>query len=233
MQQYGFILIHSPLVGPHSWSLVAEELTRRDYLVIVPSLLGIAQAQPPFWKYAATTVANATRGLEEPVILVGHSGAGPLLPNIAANLSIPTQGYIFVDAGIPATREPIPRLPRPLFEELRTKAVDGRVPPWGTWWGDEAMQALIPNDELRAAVVEEIPSLPLAYFEESIPVIDGWEEVPSAYLLFSSAAYGEEARQARTLGWPFKECHGEHLHMLIRPDAVADSLVELATRLCS
>jgi sirohydrochlorin ferrochelatase len=37
-----WVLVHSPLVGPTSWSQAADELRRRGRAAVVPSLLGVA-----------------------------------------------------------------------------------------------------------------------------------------------------------------------------------------------
>jgi hypothetical protein len=50
----GFVLAHSPLVGPATWSLVVRELERRGRDAAVPSLLGIADAPSPQWRHLAT-----------------------------------------------------------------------------------------------------------------------------------------------------------------------------------
>ena len=39
--------------------------------------------------------------LDMPVVLVAHSGAGPLLPAIRASIHNPIRAYVFVDAGLP------------------------------------------------------------------------------------------------------------------------------------
>jgi hypothetical protein len=78
-----FVLVHSPLVGPTTWSQVARELEQREREAVVPSLLGIARAEAPQWRHAPEAVRAATASTPGPIVLVGHSGAGPLLPTIA------------------------------------------------------------------------------------------------------------------------------------------------------
>jgi hypothetical protein len=80
-----FVLVHSPLVGASSWQLVAARLRGDGSDVIVPSLAGLASAPPPRWRFAVDAVAGAVRG-SAAVVLVGHSGAGPLLPAIVGGL---------------------------------------------------------------------------------------------------------------------------------------------------
>jgi hypothetical protein len=55
-----FVLIHSPLVGPTSWSPVGQKLERRGRDAVVPSLLGVAEAPPPQWWHVPDAVQAAT-----------------------------------------------------------------------------------------------------------------------------------------------------------------------------
>src|SRR5918999_6262326 len=96
-----FVLVHSPLVGPTSWRPVAHELERRRRLAVVPSLLGVADAPAPQWRHVPEAVRAATSHLQVPVVLVGHSGAGLLLPVIADALTLDVATLVFVDSFLP------------------------------------------------------------------------------------------------------------------------------------
>src|SRR5690348_11665632 len=97
------VLVHSPLVGPFTWSLVAEYLRKRDIETLVPMLTDVEGTDAPYWQQHAEAVRHALESVPEtrPLILVGHSGAGPLLPAIYQATRHPTAKYIFVDAGLP------------------------------------------------------------------------------------------------------------------------------------
>jgi pimeloyl-ACP methyl ester carboxylesterase len=71
------LLVHSPLVGRATWDLVAAGLAGRGYRVGVPDLTGTVAAGPPYCSRQAAVIARSAAG--GPVILIGHSGAGPLL----------------------------------------------------------------------------------------------------------------------------------------------------------
>ena len=102
------------------------------------------------------------------------------------------------------------------------------LPPWSTWFGEDAMHDLVPDDALRTALAREIPSLPLAYLEQRIPSPAGWDRTPCAYLLLSDA-YREAAAEARERGWRVEEITGaQHLHIAVAPEAVTDALIQLA-----
>jgi pimeloyl-ACP methyl ester carboxylesterase len=224
-----FIIIHSPLVGPSTWRPVARELERRGYDVVVPSLLGAAKAPPPQWRYCIDAVRAATSTLSNSIALVGHSGGGLLLPAIAGAVSPVVSRLIFVDSGVPAITGETPLAPPALLAHLRTLAAGDTLPPWSTWWGEDAMRDLVPDEAARAALVREMPSLPLSYFEQSVPSPAGWNRVPCAYVLLSDA-YRDAAGDARQQGWPVEEIVGaQHLHMVVAPMAVTDVLIRLAT----
>jgi pimeloyl-ACP methyl ester carboxylesterase len=103
-----FVLIHSPLVGPTTWSPAARELQRRRREAVVPSLLGVPDAPVPQWGHVLEAVQAATARIADPVVLVGHSGAGLLLPTLADRLSAEVAGMIFVDAFLPPARGSVP-----------------------------------------------------------------------------------------------------------------------------
>ena len=90
------------------------------------------------------------------------------------------------------------------------------------------MRELVPNERLRAALEEEMPQLPLSYFEASVPMPDGWRRRPCAYLLLSAEPYGHSATEARAFGWPVREIRGaQHLAIATDPIAVTDALFDL------
>ena len=43
------ILIHSPLVGPFTWSLVAKRLRQRGIETLVPVLIDVEETDAPYW----------------------------------------------------------------------------------------------------------------------------------------------------------------------------------------
>jgi pimeloyl-ACP methyl ester carboxylesterase len=194
---------------------------------VVPSLLAAADAPPPQWQKCVEIVRAATRIVPGPIVLVGHSGGGLLLPAMASAVAPEVSRFIFVDSGLPATTGETSLAPPQFFEELRALAVDGKLPPWSSWWGEDAMNELVPDEVARAALVRELPSLPLSYFEQTVPSSTDWERVPSRYLLFSDA-YREAAAEARDRGWRVEEIRGAHLHTVVAPAAVTDALLGLA-----
>jgi pimeloyl-ACP methyl ester carboxylesterase len=209
------------------WGPAARELERRGRHAVVPSLVGSGGAPPADWHGCVEAVRDATRELPEPLVLVGHSGGGLLLPVIADAVSQPVRGLIFVDSGLPARAGETTFVPSAFGERFRSRAVEGILPPWSSWFGDEAMHELLPDAVLRNALVREMPRLPVAFLDQRIPSPAGWDQTPSAYLLLSEA-YNEAAAEARARGWPVEEITGaQHLHIAVAPEAVADVLLRL------
>jgi hypothetical protein len=218
-----FVLVHSPVTGPSTWRWVAADLVAHGHRVFVPEVSAIST-----WPEFADAVAAQARQLSD-AVLVGHSGAGPLLPQIAARID--AGPLIFVDADIPPETGRASLMPAEILAELRTKAVDGLLPPWSQWFGPAAMAELVPDAERRAAMAAELPRLPLAYFETTVPVPAGWTAAGGGYVLLSAEAYGAQAARAVARGWPVVRLPGGHLDVATRPEPIAAAIVEIAARL--
>jgi len=226
-----FVLVHSPSVGPATWSGVAGQLREAGHLVAVPSLLGVADGGPPFWPHLVAAVNAGLEGLEpgQPVVLVAHSNAGVCTPVISAGLTVPVACLIFVDATVPARSGQTPVAPSAFLSFLRGLAgPDGRLPRWTDWWDENDIAPLFGGDEpLRAVVTAEQPRLPLSYFAEQVPAPAGWDDHRCSYLMFSES-YADEAGEAGRRGWNVRALPGEHLHQIVDPAGVAEALCNLA-----
>src|SRR5690349_4163438 len=186
-------MIHSPLVGPVTWSWVADELERLGHRAVVPTLTTGAAAGD--WR-ACVRLAVDQVGAHDELVLVGHSGAGPLLPLIAAELGTPSARLVFVDAAVPPRSGLAPLVPPMFLDHLRSVAVDGLVPRWSDLWGPEVMATMVPDEERRAPALEGQPQVPLSYFETAIPMPDGWSDAAHGAYLILSDAYREDADEA-------------------------------------
>ncbi|MGW4562003.1 alpha/beta hydrolase [Streptomyces sp. NPDC004561] len=225
-----FVLVHSPSVGPSTWLPVAGRLQAAGHEVLVPSLLSVGAGEPPFWPRAVHAVREELRHLPagRPVTLVAHSNAGLFLPVIRAGLDRPVSASVFVDAAVPARAGATPVAPPELLDLLRPMAVNGRLPRWTDWWDEADVAPMFRDPEVRRTVVAEQPRLPLSYYEQHIPVPDGWEDHPCSYLLFGPP-YEDCAAEARARGWRVAHLPGEHLHQTVDPAGTARRLAELAT----
>jgi pimeloyl-ACP methyl ester carboxylesterase len=222
-----FVLVHSPLLGPTSWSPVASELEGGGREALIPSLSGVADAPAPRWRHSVKAVRGALARIARPVVLVAHSGAGPLLPSIANAASAEVAALLFVDASVPPASGEAPLAPPEFLDQLRALSTEGMLPPWSSWFGEEAMRKLVPDRAVREALEQEMPRLPLAYFEDVVPAPERWSERPCAFLLLTEA-YRESADDARSRGWPVAEIGGsQHLAPVTDPIAVTKMLLDL------
>lgn len=210
-----FVLAHSPLVGPSSWGELPEELRARAYDVVVLDVRD--DDQPPYAQRYVARAALQLQHLHRPVVLVAHSGAGYLLPQLGAARRAsrrPVAAYLFVDAGLPA-RQGLTRLSlmhaedEAFAHELEAHLRAGGVFPE---WPD----------------VEDLRPRGIDFFTEPLPFPGDWPDAPCGYLQLSET-YAQPARVARARGWPVRSTSlpGGHFAARTHPREVADALVRL------
>jgi hypothetical protein len=215
-----FLLVHSPVVGPSTWRWVAETLLATDHGVAVPDLRAPAEAGDP---QGFVAEASATPSTGSHLVVVGHSGAGFFLPSIAERAR--AHHTVFVDAGLPPTNSRA-TAGGDFLEQLRGLAVEHMLPRWSTWWGEGVMEALVPDDRRRALVENELPEVPIAFFDTTVEISTDWLHRSASYVLLSDS-YREDAERARALGWAAMERLGGHLDIVSAPEAIARVIVAL------
>jgi hypothetical protein len=222
------VLVHSPSVGPLTWAPVKRRLDAAGAVRILPSLVGVADAGPPFWRSVAGTVRAAIDRLppDQPVVIVAHSNAGLFVPVIVESSPRLVAGCLFVDAALPSVAGPTPVAPAELLEFLRPKATGGRLPPWTDWWDESDVAPMFPDPQTRRAVSAEQPRLPLSYYEERVPTPAGWAGRPCGYLLFGPP-YEPMAHDAERRGWAVEHVPGRHLHQLVDPGTVTATITAM------
>jgi len=228
--QVAFVLIHSPLVGPFTWSLVADALHAHQIEALVPSLIDSESDARPYWQQYASAVARELASVPAhcSLILVGHSGAGPLLPAIRQFVPHRVAAYFFVDAGLPrhgASRlELLATESSALATHVRHHLeLGGRFPEWT----DDQLCTIIPNPQDRKQLLAELQPRALPFFTEPIPVFEGWPDAPCVYIQFS-ASYDSSLQFALQKGWLIHILKGDHFHMLVEPEIVTQVLIEAA-----
>lgn len=160
--------------------------------------------------------------------MVGHSGAGAVLPLIAAGLTSKPRRVVFVDAGVPPCEGTF-RAGGDFLGSLRDLATNGVLPMWSQWWGEGVLQALVSDDQRRRQIEMELPRVPLTFYELPIDVPTGWCATECAYVLLSDAYRGDASR-VTSLGWPVVERPGAHLDIVNDDEPIADILLDLAHR---
>jgi pimeloyl-ACP methyl ester carboxylesterase len=229
------VLAHSPLTGPEAWGALPDELSRRGHRVVIVEVRD--DDAPP---YASRYVARAALQVRDAcddarTVLVGHSGAGYLLPLLGAarrSARAPVAAYVFLDAGLPPSR-PMSRLDLLRAEDRELAGGLGpHLAAGGTFpdWTDDDLRDLVPDDGLRAALVAGLRPRGADFFGEPLPVAPDWPDAPCGYLRLTTG-YDSPARLAGHRGWPRvlgpDDRPGGHFAMLADPAAVATDLETL------
>jgi hypothetical protein len=226
------VLVHSPFLGPASLRPLAGSLATHGHPAVLldlrPSIV-----TPPVHQVLVGAFADAIgdASLAGPVVLVGHSGAGPLLPAFADALEEAVAGLIFLDAGLPTPgRSWRDTVPPDLYTPLRDRSRDGLLPRWHLWFTDDPLDSLIPDPELRAEIEDEAPEVPLAFLKEARPDVE-WTG-PAGYVALSSA-YEPDVEAAESLGWPVIKLHSHHLAPATNPEPVAKAILRVLAEMLS
>ncbi|MBB4910488.1 alpha/beta fold hydrolase [Actinophytocola algeriensis] len=224
------VLVHSPFLGPASLRPLADALASLGHPAVLLDLRPSVVA-PPVHQVLLGAFADAMSEelLDGPVVLIGHSGAGPLLPGFADALEDGVAGLVYVDAGLPTPgRSWRDTVPGPLYSELRAMSREGQLPRWQRWFSPDPLEALVTDPELRAEIADEAPEVPIAFLKEERPEVE-WTG-PSGYVRLSSP-YDADADAAVAQGWPIRRLATHHLAPATDPGPVALAILEVLSEL--
>lgn len=224
MRDMSLLLVHSPLVGPSSWRQLAAIAATHGIDVIRPDLTTIAEASSPKWRHFVDAAVEAVVDREN-LVVVGHSGAGAMLPMIADGIGARLTALVFVDAVIPPPHG-AHATPEAFRSFLEDKAKNGLLPRWLDWWPEEDVIDLLLDATGRAELYADMPQLPVSFYDEDVPVPKGWSTGPCAYLRLSDA-YLDEYKVAGDAGWPRSIVNGAHLSISTDSVTVFDAIEEL------
>jgi hypothetical protein len=228
-------LLHSPLLDARSWGRTAEVLSASlNTQVLVPEVVNDQSAPygESYVREAGRQVATAMKG---PIMLIGHSGAGCLLPLVGATVAARGEvvaGYVFCDASLPGApgqhrldlvRNEDPSHADMLEARLRSGA---RYPEWT----EESLTPLIASQDARRVLLSGMRPRGLDFFLEPLPHSPGWIGDQSAYLRLSDG-YARSAELARRGNWPACAVPLGHLGTLVSSTSVAAALDELVRAL--
>lgn len=224
------VLVHSPFLGPASLRPLADALAAQGHPAVLLDLRPSVVA-PPVHQVLLGAFADAMSEelLEGPVVLIGHSGAGPLLPAFADSLEEAVTGLVFVDAGLPTPgRSWRDTVPASLYAELRASSREGQLPRWQRWFDPDPLETLVTDPTLRAEIADESPEVPIAFLKEERPEVE-WTG-PAGYVLLSPP-YEPDAEAAESKGWPVRRLNTHHLAPATDPEPVAQAVLEVLSNL--
>ena len=245
-----FILVHGPLIGPFTWVPVAAELRKLGASVVIPALNSPAMREGSYWKHHcdlfAIELADVSMDTSE-AVLVGHEGAGPLLPKLGEQIDGPA-AYVLVDADLPKDGASLFDMfaDEEHIEEFRRAAVEPALPR-GRHTPHAVREAIAetvrewPLDLLRDAVTLQPNNMadvnstvfagkrptPIEVLEEPLPVPASWPDAPVGYLHLSKT-YDAAASAAGAEGWPVRALSTSHVQMLLDPEPFARELAAFA-----
>lgn len=228
------VLVHSPFLGPASLRPLADALAAPDHpAAALAVLLDLRPSvvEPPVHQVLLGAFADAMsqEELTGEVVLVGHSGAGPLLPAFADALEDTVTGLVFVDAGLPTPgRSWRQTAPPELYAHLRGMAPEGRLPRWQRWFPADPLAELVTDAQLRAEIADEAPEVPIAFLKEPRPEV-GW--TGRAGYVALSEPYAADADRAAELGWPVRRLGSHHLAPAADPEPVAHAVLDVLAEL--
>ncbi|HVQ87350.1 MAG TPA: hypothetical protein VMT88_04115 [Actinomycetes bacterium] len=229
-------LLHSPLTSAAVWGDLPPALIGSGFDVVVPEVLDDDEAPYAVHYIARAALQLADHAPSSPLVLVAHSGAGPLLPQIgfarhAAGASV--SGYVFLDAMLPRVPQAATRLELMAIEdkqfavELEDLLTSGqRFPDWS----DADLAAELPDPGDRAMLMAGLRPRSLDFFTEPLPLPEDWPDARCGYLQLSPA-YEVPAATAERRGWDVRRESLHHFATLTHPDLVARTLASLIREL--
>ncbi len=228
-----WVLIPSYLLGPETWRGVGEVLDLLGHAWVSPAP---ARTTPrdddhigPWLDLIVETMPAAPA---PPVVLVGHSGAGPRLPLVAdtlLGLGYAVEAMILVNGRLPEGGVIPTERDSPMMDMLDALVrPDDYLPPWHRWWGP-MIGNMLPGDEARDRILSEAKPTPRSLFDQPIPAPAVPESIGRGYLALGEL-YRPALDAAVDAGYEITRLEGEHLHMVVDPALVAAALVSLDVR---
>jgi pimeloyl-ACP methyl ester carboxylesterase len=236
-----FLLIHGGWQGGWCWDSVVAELGRRGHEAYAPTLPGFGPAETDRTYRGMRDLARhaagelVTRDVED-VVVVGHSGGGPIAQAVFEQVPDRVRQVVFVDAFVLTDGMNIfDDIPDPMVDQFTAVAAataDRTIP-----LSDDIWVHVLCGDAAEADARRWLPwtvALPIGWLEERIRLATfATSGVSTGYVfladdkgLFDQAMF---ERQAARLDHPrVATCRGGHEAMLTQPVALTDALLEIA-----
>jgi pimeloyl-ACP methyl ester carboxylesterase len=235
-----FLLIHGGWQGSWCWDGMVAELGRRGHEAYAPTLPGCDpddsdrtyRGMRALARHAAAEIVALDA---DEVVVVGHSGGGPIAQTVFEEIPDRVRQVIFVDAFVLADGMSIfDEVPAAMVEQFTAVAAGtpDRVLPMSEdiWINGLCTDAT--DADARRWLSLTVP-LPIAWLEErlSLPTFAS-SGVPTGYIfLDNDTAVFDRAlfqRQAARLECPrIATCPGSHEAILTQPLALTDALLDV------
>ena len=214
--------MHSPLVGPSTWSPTAE-VRRIGFRCAVPDMTRVAAAGAVLPEVRRRP-RMFSRAAAIPSCWSDTAAPGHCYRDRRCRRR-PNAGRRFrgCDASHPALSW-FDTAPPALRRELLGMVSSGLLPPWHRWFPPGVIEELVPQLALRREFVAEIPRLPVAYFEAGAG--DACVGDPPVCISAVERRLRSRGRRSRT-PWLLGGPQGlDHLRMLTAPESVAELVVQ-------
>ncbi|MEM8725593.1 MAG: NADPH:quinone oxidoreductase family protein [Pseudomonadota bacterium] len=225
MKPAEIVLLHSPLVGPHSIEPTRAELERRGFPAITPA--AVRDQGSLKWRDWPADLLRRLPKLESPVF-IGHSMASLLAARLAADH--PRSGMICLDGDIPRATGPTPPIAEsfhPVIDQLPRK--DVILPPWHKWWPIDPFEGWPASDAQKAQITSDIPQLRHDWLSDNFEM-PAWDHAAKG-LIRLCAWFDAEANRAEQMGWPTVRVDGIHLYPAVEPVETADAIIACLERM--
>jgi hypothetical protein len=87
-----------------------------------------------------------------------------------------------------------------------------------SWWSEETIVDLLPNEADRAELEADMPRVPRSFCDHDVKVPPGWSRSGCGYLMLSGA-YNAELHDAAERGWPTARVDSDNLAPHTSPEA--------------
>jgi pimeloyl-ACP methyl ester carboxylesterase len=230
-----FILIHGAWQGGWTWARVAPLLRARGHEVYTPTLTGcgerVQQLSPQVGLETHIEDVAATILFERlsDVVLVGHSYSGQVIAGVASRLPERIGRLVYLDAflpddGVSATMRQPEQIAHHYKESVEAAGFGWLIPP-------RSLEVLGVTDPGDVAWLKEL-MLPHPYktFNDPVTVSPESLAIPSVYVECVDwiRVFKAQRELAVSRGWPVRELQTGHQAMTTAPEALNDTLDELA-----
>jgi pimeloyl-ACP methyl ester carboxylesterase len=228
------VLVHGAFADASSWNGIIERLQGQGHTVVAPAnpLRGLADD--------TAYIAGVVDQIDGPVLLVGHSYAGAVISNAAANARN-VVGLVFVAAFAPDDGEWLGDVTARSKDAILGPALLQRMYPIGRD-GQTGVELVVDPARFHDVFAADLPAdLSAVLAASQRPIAQGafsekaeppaWKTVSSwAVVATRDKAAGADLvrSMAQRAGAKITEIDGSHLIMVSQPDAVTEVILQAA-----